>query len=81
MKSYKIYLTKSLEAARLIYNGLQAESPWSKGEGKVISMELGFADATKCIPSMYQNKGYSYAMIKYQNGPDDSCPEYNLIIC
>lgn len=81
VKSYKIYITKSLEAASLIFNGLKTESPWSKNEGKVISTGIGFADETEFIPSMYRVKGYYYAMIEYQNGPDDSNPEYSLIIC
>lgn len=84
MNSYKIYLTKSAEAARLISDGLKGETPWSKDGGEIISIGVGGVEnhiGESKIPLMYHNKGYFYAKIEYRNGPDESCPEYSLVIC
>ena len=82
MNSYKIYLTKSAETAYLISRGLREATPWSKEGGATISISHGGASANNNkIPPCYQRVGYHYAMIEYRNGPDDSCPEYSLVIC
>lgn len=83
MNSYKIYLTKSAELARLISRGLREETPWCKKGGTAISVSNsnGAADSNECIPELFYGQGYCYAMIEYRNGPDDSCPEYSLVIC
>ena len=81
MNSYKIYLTKNAEAARLISRGLREETPWIKDGGTAISVSNGAIwEGDDKIPAVYYGKGYYYAMIEYRNGPDDSCPEYSLII-
>ena len=81
MNSYKIYLTKNAEAARLISRGLREETPWIKDGGTAISVSNGAAESNEFIPELFYDQGYHFAMIEYRNGPDDSCPEYSLVIC
>lgn len=80
MNSYKIYLTKNADAAHLISRGLREATPWSKDGGATISIAHGCGEENSKIPPCYQ-RGRYYAMIEYRNGPDDSCPEYSLVIC
>lgn len=82
MNSYKIFITKNAEAAYLISRGLREATPWSKDGGVTISISHGGTLAgNDKIPPCYQRAGYYYALVEYRNGPDDSCPEYSLIIC
>lgn len=80
MNSYKIYLTKNAEAAYLISRGLREATPWSKDGGETIAITHGCGEENSMIPPRYQ-RGRYFAMIEYRNGPDDSHPEYSLIIC
>lgn len=80
MNSYKIYLTKNAEAARLISRGLREATPWSKDGGETIAITHGCGEENSKIPPCYQRGNY-FTMIEYRNGPDDSCPEYSLVIC
>lgn len=81
MNSYSIFLTKKPNAAYLISRGLRDSSPWSKDGGEILSIAQGSVDDDDLIPSCYYGYGYYYALVEYRNGPDDSCPEYSLIIC
>lgn len=82
VKSYKIYLTKSFDAARVICEGLKREEPWTLDGGKMYLVYLGKADGGKLrIPEIYQGRGYYYACIEYSNGPDESRPKYEIVIC
>ena len=81
MNSYKIYLTKNAEAAYWLSRGLREATPWSKDSGEILSCTQGSVEDNDLIPSCYYGYGYYYALVEYLNGPDDSCPEYSLIIC
>ena len=82
MNSYKIFLTQNSEVAHLISRGLWEETPWGENGGETISVSFGPANVgCDKIPPCYQCVGYYYAYIEYRNGPDDSCPEYSLVIC
>lgn len=80
MNSYKIFITKNAEAAYLISRGLRDSSPWSKDGGEILSIVQGSVEDDDLIPSCYYGYGLYYAMIEYRNGPDDSRPEYSLVI-
>lgn len=80
MSSYKIYITKSYEVARIIAKGLKEEKPWSEETGKILETDWGYVHESDYIPTMYCDKGYCFAMVKYRNGEDDKHPEYQIII-
>lgn len=79
--SYKIYLTKSHEAAELIAGGLKVATPWIKEGGKTLSIGIGPVNDDKRIPAIYQGRGLFYAIIEYRNGEDRSLPLYEVILC
>lgn len=81
MRSYKIYLTKSFDAARVIGEGLKKEEPWTLDDGKMYLVYIGEADGKSLIPEIYHGWGYYYACIEYRNGPDESEPRYEIVIC
>jgi len=76
MSSYKIYLTKSSEVARLIAHARSGEL---KTED-VISISHGAVIKDERIPSIYHDKGYFYCAVELRNGDYDSLT-YELIIC
>lgn len=73
--SYKIYLTKSSEAAHLISQGLRNR----KHEG-AIATSSGPVGKDVRIPEIYHDKGLFYALLEYKNGEDWSAPKWELII-
>lgn len=79
--SYKIYLTRSQDAATLIAKGLMDSEPWSKRDGKMLKTSTGCLYNDERIPAIYHSKGYYYALIEYRNGEDYSSPEYRVIVC
>lgn len=72
MTSYKIYLTKSAEAAKLLSNGFEHDDNWiSTGYGAVSE------NLTPHIPSIYFSKGYFHATLQTKSDKE----EYELTIC
>ncbi|MBP2629851.1 MAG: hypothetical protein H6Q70_479 [Firmicutes bacterium] len=79
--SYKIYITRSSEAAHLISRGLREATPWSKQGGQTLSTSSGCVNQDCRIPNLYHGADKFYAMIEYRNGEDFDHPEYEIIIC
>ena len=72
--SYKIFITKSHEAAILISNGLSAEA----SRNGFIPTGFGAVNQDCRIPALYHDKGYFYAYAEY---PGNDNPKYELTIC
>lgn len=72
MNSYKIFLTKSHEAATILRNGLAAEKDSSK-----LCTGWGPAGSADFIPATYKGCGYFYAAAWYES----DAPTYELVIC
>lgn len=62
-KTYKVYLTKSHEVARLLQNALWEK--YKEEEGRKTG--FGCADGNDSIPSVYHGCGYFYAYIEYRS--------------
>lgn len=75
--SYKIFLTKSYEAATLIAAGLRAEK---EGKPYLSVMFGGEARNFKTIPEIYRNCGYYCAIAEYE-GARDVRERCDIIIC
>ena len=77
MSSYKIYLTKSSEVARLL---AQVRSGDLKTED-VVEVSTGAVNHDARIPAIYHDKGYYFCAVELKSGnfPDDL--NYELIIC
>ena len=72
MISYKVYLTKSAEAAELIARGFDRPEGWIRTGYGAVSENL-----TPYIPSIYFNKGYFHATLQTKSDKE----EYKLTIC
>lgn len=75
--SYKIFLTKSYEAATLIAAGLQAEK---ERQAYLSIMFGGQAHNYKAIPEIYRDCGYYCAIAEYE-GARDVRERCDIIIC
>lgn len=77
MSSYKIYLTKSSEVARLL---ARVHSGDLKTED-VVEVSTGAVDHDARIPAIYHDKKYFFCAVELKSGNylDDSA--YELIIC
>lgn len=75
--NYKIFLTKSHEAAVLIAAGLRAEKD---DQAYLSTMFGGSARHSKVIPEIYRDCGYYYAIAEYEKARDgrERC---DIIIC
>ena len=75
MNSYKIYLTKSMEAARrLATTFVVGDDIQNVSSGMV-------EEDTIQIPEIYHGRGYFYCLVELaENGEHDS-PTYDLTIC
>lgn len=75
--SYKIFLTKSYDAATLIAAGLRAEK---ERQAYLSTMFGGPAKRSKMIPEIYRDRGYYYAIAEYE-GARDVRERCDIIIC
>jgi hypothetical protein len=73
MAGYKIYLTKSLEVARLISEAMLARK--EKGEN-IYSTSSGAVNLDCRIPSLYHGKGYFYCILEYRGL---EAPKYEIV--
>lgn len=71
MVSYKIYLTRSNDAALLISKGFETDGWISTSHGAVTK------NLASHIPSIYHDKGYYHATLQYESEKE----EYELTIC
>lgn len=60
MTGYKIFLTKSLEVAKLLTRAIKV------GEDNVSRISHGAAEKYSLIPDVYMNQGYFVCVIKYE---------------
>lgn len=72
MTSYKIFLTKSHEAAVILRVGLAAEKDNPK-----LCTGWGPADGADFIPATYKGYGYFYAAAWFES----DTPTFELVIC
>jgi hypothetical protein len=72
MAGYKIYLTKSLEVARLISEAMLAR----KEDENIYSTSSGAVNQDCRIPSLYHEKGYFYCILEYR---DLETPVYEIV--
>lgn len=72
MTSYKIFLTKSHEAAVILRDGLAA-----KKDNPKLCTGWGCTDGADFIPATYKDHGYFYAAAWYES----DAPTYELVIC
>lgn len=79
MFSYKVFLTKSSEAAHAISRGTDFGS--GANEARINSANVGMVNEdSDFIPAIYHNKGYFYCAIEYIT--EETKPStYNLVIC
>ena len=75
--SYKIFLTKSYDAATLIGAGLRAEH---EKEGYWAAGFRGKVEGVENVPKIYHNCGYYCAMAEYKN-PKDARERFEIIVC
>lgn len=79
MQSYKVFLTKSREAAQAMSQGFHCEMN-SGNSSKIIKVERGRADDNELVPAVYYNKNYFCCMLTYKDNEDDY-HDYQLIVC
>lgn len=79
MTSYKVFITKSSEAAYAIAHGYGCDMS-SKMNG-VFGVSCGAADGKEIIPGIYHGKGYFYCAAELENMDDSESQKYELIIC
>ena len=72
MTSYKIYLTKSPEAAELIAEGFKRPEDWITTMSGAVSEVL-----TPHIPSIYYDQQYFHATVQVKSDKE----KYELVIC
>lgn len=76
MSSYKIFLTKSSQAAYAIAHGFGCDMAQSVNGVK--GVQCGSADGKDLIPAIYHNKGYFYCAAEFE---ESDTPKYELIVC
>lgn len=79
--SFRIYITKSPETARLLAAGLKHSEIGSRYGGKTIGISHGCVNENVHIPPIYHGDGNFYAMARYQNGETGYPQEYEIIFC
>lgn len=72
MPSYKIFLTKSREAATLLAAGLAAQK-----DNPNLRVGWGCAASADFVPTIYKGNDYFYAAAWYES----DAPTYELVIC
>lgn len=72
MTSYKIFLTKSREAAALLASGLAAQK-----DNPNLCVGWGCAASADFVPTIYKGNDYFYAAAWC----DSDVPTYKLVIC
>lgn len=77
MSSYKIYLTKSSEVARLIAHARSGELKTKD----VIGISNGAVNNDVRIPAIYHDKGYFFCAVELKSGENWDSLTYELIIC
>lgn len=84
MANFKVFLTKSPEAAKAIARGFTAD--WDNNEIcieqdiiKICSVSHGDTIEQDIIPVMYQGKEYFYCAMEYIG--ESQMQKYELIIC
>lgn len=73
--SYKVFLTKSSEAAYAIAHGYNCNTNGTNG------IQSGCADEKGVIPAIYHNKGYFYCAVEHENIDGSEVERYELIVC
>ena len=73
MMGYKIYLTKSLEVARLISEAMFCRKEQSEN---IYSTSSGTVNQDCRVPSLYHDKGYYYCIVEYE---DLGAPVYEVV--
>lgn len=71
MKTYKVFLTKSMEVSSLLADALREQYK----HNEECSSGFGCADDDDRIPKLYHDHGYFYAMVEYKSEQ----PKYELI--
>ena len=77
MASYRIYLTKSAEAAARIAHSFEGEDK-TEDVGSVSHGKLCGED---CVPKIYHGKGYFCCIVELSECGEDDAPTYELTIC
>ena len=80
MTSYKVFLSKSADAAEAIAHGFSCDMENSG----IKSVQYGCTDcdaAKKLIPEIYQVKEYFYCAVKFEETEHFNSVKYELIIC
>lgn len=75
--SYKIFITKSAEAARVMREGLMH----LHSDEKAVSISQGCVGDSLKIPAIYHDHGNFYAMLEYRNGDTGYPQNYEIIVC
>lgn len=78
MNSYKIFLTKSYEAAEMIFAG--APQVIKRKPVEIVSATLDSVDDDPKIPKIYHHKGYYSVVIEYK-GTENAVLKYELTVC
>ena len=81
LKSYRIYLTKNIEVARIIAQGLKHSDVYSRYGGETLSISMGCVNENTHIPAIYHGSENFYAMATYRNGETGYPQEYEIIFC
>ncbi|MGI5947759.1 MAG: hypothetical protein ACOX8K_10175 [Lachnospiraceae bacterium] len=79
--SYRIYITKSPETARVLAAGLKNSEIGSRYGGKTFSVSHGCVNENIHIPAIYHGSENFYAMAKYRNGETGFPQEYEIVLC
>jgi hypothetical protein len=78
--SFKIYLTRSLEAAHILADGLRSER-MKQQLGEIISTSSGSVGHDCRIPEIYHDSGYFYAIVQYKAKKGWEYAEYEIVRC
>jgi len=77
MLSYKIYLTKSLEAAGRIALSFGGENKTDD----ILRVKHGKMNGEDCIPKIYRDKGFYFCIVELKENGENDTPTYELTIC
>ena len=79
--SYRIYLTKNPEVARVLSQGWRDQEYLDSGREtkKIISRGSGPVNNDCRIPEIYHGRGLFYCTIEYKNGDTWDLPEYEIV--
>ena len=82
MRSYKVFITKSSEAANRIARSFSCNLDEATDILKVEHGEV--SETTAFVPAIYHGRGYYYCMAELSDRSESGkyySPEYDLVIC